>query len=267
MSGLRSLQCGIGRAILGHEESAILAVIASDGLAPSARLQIYRHHYEISLVEALKAIYPVVCRLVDGRFFDFAARSYIKAAPPRRACLHEYGADFADFLAAFAPVHHLAYLPDVARLEQNINASLHSPAVPALAAREFQAVATADYPRLVFGLLPSLRYLETPWPVDLIWLANQEGADPVVDLAAGGAQLEIRQRGAEVVFCRLEAGEFELRRALHSGDTLEAAASASLARDPQFDLTMALRRLLSEGLIVSFSVQPAEQVHTQEAVA
>ena len=267
VSELRSLQCGIARTILGHKEAAILAAIAGDGLAPSARLQIYRHHYEISLAEALKAIYPVVCRLVDERFFAFAAQSYIKGAPPRRACLHDYGADFPDFLAGFSPVCHLAYLPDVARLEQRINASLHSPVAAALEAQDFQQVAYADYPRLVFGLLPSLRYLETPWPVDRIWLANQEGADPAVDLSEGGARLEIRQRGTEVVFCRLQAAEFELRRALLAGDTLEGAAVASVARDPQFDLTAALKRLLAEGLIVSFNAQPAEQVPARGAVA
>ena len=267
MSELRSLQCGIARTILGHTEAAILAAIAGDGLTPSARLQVYRHHYEISLAEALKAIYPVVCRLVDERFFAFAAQTYIQAAPPRRACLHDYGTDFPDFLAEFSPVRHLPYLPDVARLEQLINASLHSPVAGGLEARDFQQVAQADYPRLVFRLLPSLHYLETPWPVDRIWLANQEGADPAVDLSEGGVRLEIRQHGTTVIFCRLTAGEFDFRRALHSGDTLEAAASASLASDPQFDLTVALTRLFSEGLIVSFSFERAEQVQAQEAVA
>src|SRR4029077_8810643 len=164
-------------------------------------------------------------------------------APPRRACLYEYGEGFADFLAGFAPVRHLAYLPDVARLEEAINASLHSPVAGALKAQDFQQISFSDYPRLAFGLLPSLRYLETPWPVDRIWLANQEGADPAVDLLEGGAQLEIRQCGEEVIFCRLGVGEFQLRRALLAGRALEAAADFSFARDPQFDLAMALRRL------------------------
>jgi hypothetical protein len=266
MSELRSLQRSIARSILGHKETATLAVIAADGLAPSARLQVYRHHYEISLTETLKAIYPVICRLVDSRFFAFAARIYIKAAPPRRACLHEYGADFPDFLEGFPPVQHLAYLPDVARLEQAINQSLHSPVAVALKDRDFQQVLIADYPRLIFRLLPSLRYLETPWPVDRIWLANQEDANPAIDLLAGGTQLEIRQRGEEVVFCRLDAGEFELRRALLAGRTLEAAADLSFARDPQFDLTMALRRLFAEALIVKFDVLPAECVSAPGAL-
>jgi hypothetical protein len=127
MSALRELQSTLGRAVLGHDELSLADAIEGDGLAPAARLQIYRHHYESSLAEALKAIYPVVCRLVDERFFAFAAHEYIKSSPPRRVCLHEYGADFAEFLASFPPCRELVYLPDVARLEQQINAALHSP--------------------------------------------------------------------------------------------------------------------------------------------
>src|SRR6185369_5343138 len=214
MAGLRELQAVVGRAVLGHDEPSLGDVIHGDGMASAARLQIYRHHYESSLAEALKAIYPVVCRLVDERFFAFAAHEYIKASPPRRVCLHEYGADFAEFLASFPPCRELVYLPDVARLEQQINVSLHSPAEEALGTEAFLDVALGDYPRLVFRLLPSLRYLESPWPVDRIWLGQQEGREGAVDLGEGGCRLEIRQYGEEVVFCRLDAPQFVLRRAL-----------------------------------------------------
>ena len=47
MSGLRELQPTLGRAVLGHDEPSLGDAIDGDGLAPAARLQIYRHHYEI----------------------------------------------------------------------------------------------------------------------------------------------------------------------------------------------------------------------------
>lgn len=249
MTGLRELQTAVGRAVLGQDEPSLGDAIHDDGIEAAARLRIYRHHYELSLAEALKAIYPVVCRLVDERFFAFAAHEYIRSSPPRRVCLHEYGADFAEFLAGFPPCRELVYLPDVARLEQQINASLHSPSEKAAGTEAFLDVAVRDYPRLVFRLLPSLRYLESPWPVDRIWLGQQEGREAAVDLGEGGCRLEIRQRGEEVVFCRLDAPQFTLRRALLAGETLESAAVAALAVDPMFDLAMALRRLLAEGLV------------------
>jgi hypothetical protein len=214
MTGLRELQSALGSAVLGQEERSLGEWIESDGIEPAARLRIYRHHYETSLTEALKAIYPGVCRLVDERFFAFAAHEYIESSPPRRACLHEYGADFAAFLAEFPSCREFAYLPDVARLEQQINASLHSPAEEALGTEAFLDLAVRDYPRLVFRLQPSLGYLESSWPVDRIWLGQQAGREADVDLGEGGCRLEIRQRGEEVVFCRLDAPQFILRRAL-----------------------------------------------------
>src|SRR5215469_16058654 len=218
--------------------------------APESRLRIYRHHYEISLTEALKAIYPAICRLVDERFFGYAAHEYIKAHPPRRPCLHEYGESFADFLAGFPPCRTLAYLADVARLEWRINASLHAPSELPLAAGAFRNVAMGDYPRLVFRLLPSLGYLESPWPIDRIWSGREEA----VELGEGGCRLEIRQRGEEVVFARLDQPQFLLRRALLAGEKLESAAAAALAADPLFDLATALRRLLVEELVTGFSL-------------
>src|SRR5215469_15367677 len=252
MLALRDLQLAIGHTVLGHDEASLADAIAEGGIAPASRLQIYRHHYEISLTEALKAIYPVICRLVDERFFGYAAHEYIKAHPPRRPCLHEYGESFAEFLAGFPPCRALAYLSDVARLEWRINASLHAPAEPPLAADAFRDVAMDDYPRLVFRLLPSLGYLESPWPIDRIWSGREEA----VDLGEGGCRLEIRQRGEEVVFARLDEPQFTLRRALAAGHRMENALATALATDPLFDLALALRQILEEGLVTGFSLAP-----------
>ena len=254
MLALRDLQRAMGRSVLGHDEAPLADAIVGEGLAPASRLQIYRHHYEISLTEALKAIYPAVCRLVDERFFGYAAHEYIKAHPPHRPCLHEYGESFAGFLAAFPPCRALVYLADVARLEWRINASLHAPAEPPLAIDAFREVAMSDYPRLVFRLLPSLAYLESPWPIDHIWSGREEA----VDLGEGGCRLEIRQRGDEVVFTRLDEPHFVLRRALLAGERLERGAAEALVADPLFDLAMALRRLLSEELVTGFSLASDE---------
>ena len=144
--------------------------------------------------------------------------------------------------------------------KHQINAALHSPAEDALGTDAFLDVTLGDYPRLVFRLLPSLRYLESPWPVDRIWLGQQEGRETAVDLGEGGCRLEIRQRGEEVVFCRLGAPQFTLRQALLAGDTLESAAAAALAVDPMLDLAMALRRLLAKGLVAGFSLAAIDSI-------
>ena len=231
--------------------------IEPDGLAPEARLEIYRHHVLTTLTSALEATFPVICRLVDRRFFAYAADTYVRAHPPTGPCLFEYGDSFPDFLAAFPPCRDLAYLPDVARLEWAMNAALHAPDVDAMDPACLADVAAEDMPRLTFAVDPSVSFLDSPWPVDRIWRANQDedgaSSDPV-DLASGGVRLEVRRAGDIATVRSLAAGDYALRTALARGGTLEDAAAAALGVDPHFDLTAALHALLGERIFTSFAV-------------
>jgi hypothetical protein len=261
MSKLRELQCGVGRAVLGRDEDSIVSAIMGDGLDPAARLNIYRNHYNASLREALKATYPVVCRLVDERFFGYAASEYVKSSPPRQVCLFEYGESFPDFLASFPPCANLPYLADVGRLEWLINSALHAPAETPVDIADLGDLDASDYPRLILALQPALRLIDSAFPIDRIWCLNKPGAveEGAVDLRAGGCRLEIRQSGEDVVFRPLESGEFALRATLAGGRTLEAAVEAALAQDPLFDAAPALGRLFGEGLVIGFTLAPIPQ--------
>ncbi len=108
MSTLLELQLELRRAVLGGDTAALVAAIRGDGLDPAARLQIYRNHAIATLGAVLEGTFPVVCRLVDKRFFAYAAHEYVREHPPHSRCLVEYGADFADFLAGFEPCKDLA---------------------------------------------------------------------------------------------------------------------------------------------------------------
>src|SRR5262245_42529788 len=78
MPALHEVQAAFRDALLGGDDAWAAAAIACDGIAPDARLRIHRHHVLVTLTAALKATYPVVCRLVDARFFDYAADAYIR---------------------------------------------------------------------------------------------------------------------------------------------------------------------------------------------
>ena len=89
MPALRDVQAAFRRAVLGGDDAPAAAMVAGDGMAPDARLRVYRHHVFTTLTAALTATYPVVCRLVDERFFNYAADRYIRARPPSAPCLFE----------------------------------------------------------------------------------------------------------------------------------------------------------------------------------
>src|SRR5207244_6191634 len=97
--------------------------------------------------------------------------------------LARYGAHFPNFLAAFPACRELVYLPDVARLEWAVNAALHADAAFSLDRSALRSVSPAQAPNLVLALHPSWQLLESRWPIDRIWRANQpdEETDRTID--------------------------------------------------------------------------------------
>jgi putative DNA-binding protein len=251
MSSLRELQAGFRAALLDGDDARVACEIADDGLGAAARLAVYRHHVLTSLTAALEATYPVVCRLVDRRFFGWAADRYVRAHPPSGPCLFEYGADVPAFLAAFPACAHLPWLADVARLEWAMNRALHAPDAAPLAVDAWRALDPGALGRLTLHVDPSVTLLESPWPVDAIWRANQPGADGAVDLGAGAARLEVRRVDDAVVLRAMAPATFAFRAALAAGRTLEDAVERALDADPRFDLAGEIRALLDERVLVA----------------
>lgn len=259
MPALRELQLSIKAGLLGGDEEAAVAQIEGDGLNPRARLGVYRHHILTTLTAALEAAYPVVCRLVDRRFFAYAADAFIGRHPPTGPCLAEYGAAFPDFLAGFPPCQGHPYLPDVARLEWAIHRASQAPQATTLDCARLRAVSSEDMPRLTFAMDPTLSLLASPWPVDRIWRAHQHDREAVepVDLDAGGVCLEVRATGEDVTMRVLEPATYGFRDALARGRSLGAAAVAA-ATHSRFDLSLAVQELLEEGLLADFTLATGE---------
>ncbi len=260
----RDLQTAFRRALLEADEAALktlLPEIADGDLTADQRLAVYRNNVFASLSDALKETFPAVCRLVDERFFAYAAHEFIAAHPPSRPALMEYGGAFPDFLAAFPPCRHLAYLSDVARFEWLMNSAAHASDADPVAPDELASFAPEDPAQLGFVLHPSYGYIESTYPIDIIWRANRPGAcgEEVIDLAAGGACLEVSRQGGDVGFRKLDKPVFVFRRALLDGAPLGQALAQALAFDSKFSSADALAALFDEGAITRFSVSPVPQ--------
>jgi putative DNA-binding protein len=254
---LGELQTMFGRALLTEDDQSAAAQVLGDGLPPESRLAIYRHHVLTTLTAVLRSTYPVVCRLVDERFFAYAADRYIRSQPPDGPCLTEYGASFPEFLAEFEPCRPLAYLPDVGRLEWALHSAIHAEEPAPLDAAALRALPADTLPQLRFRLDPSLTLLASAWPIDEIWRANQADADPAraVDLAAGGVWLEVRRIDEDAIVRRLDPATHCFRRALQDGRALEEAAVA-VEHDAAFDVAGAVQALFNEGLLTDFTAPP-----------
>lgn len=240
--------------LLGEHPPALAAAIMGDGLQPEARLRVYRNHVVLSLREALRATFPVVCRLVGEDFFAGLTRAFIAAHPPQSPCLFEYGAALGDFIAGFAPASSLPYLADVARLEWAMNAAYHAMIEPPIDPALLASADPDSLARSTLLLQPSLHLVTSSYPVDAIWRANQGDRDGAgVDLGAGGCRLLVWRQGDDAVFQPLDATVATFVGAALAGQTLASGLEQAADRAADFDPGAALAQLLSGGLIIGLS--------------
>lgn len=205
------------------------------------RFAVYRNNVQHSLTRALAARFAVVEQLVGPTFFTAMARVHIAQDPPQNPVLLGWGATFADFLDGFAPVAHLPFLGDVARLEyargQAYHAADAAPVPPS-------ALERADLDDLRLTLHPSVRLFTSRWPALQIWQANQPDAAPRGPLRAGpDYALIARAPDLAVITAPLDAASHSALAALLAGQTLGVAAQLA-------DPVPALALLLRHGLIV-----------------
>jgi hypothetical protein len=230
-------------------DATLLDRVDGHGLTPAQRLQVYRNNCLISLTEALKATYPVLHRLVGDGFFRTAAVAFIQAHPPLEPRLCAYGAGFAAFLESYPPAATLVYLPDVARLEWALNAAWHAADANALTPSELAQAAESETP---LRLHPACQLLESPWPIERIWRANQPDgdADTLIDLDQGGGHLLIYRQAFDVAMAAITRGEFVMLQRFVRGATIESAATDGIAADPSFDVAEGLAAALVRGCLL-----------------
>jgi hypothetical protein len=252
---LRDLQAVFAAAIFNDDEVALLPQIVSSGIDRKRRVAVYRNDVHHNLREALRAVYPVVERLVGARFFNHAADRYIDTCPSACGDLHCFGGSFPAFLSDFPAAAQLAYLPDTARLEWAVHEVFHAADHPPLALERLSQVPPAAYSVLRFTLHPACRLLSSPFPVHRIWQANQPSSqsDDALDIDGAGASLLVRRSANGIDIAALTAAPFALLRELSAGRPVCAAYESALQEDQGFDLGGCIREHMVGQTIVDIA--------------
>lgn len=242
---LLELQASIRRSLMHGDEGEASAWVMADGLAPGKRLGIYRNTGASVVATALRLSFPAVRHLVGAQFFAAAARLFAAAAPPRSAWLDEYGADFPEFLAQLPQAAALPYLPDVARLEWQVNLVLHALDAEPLEFARLARLDPAELGQLRFAPHPAARLLRCDFPADAIWravLERDDGAMAAVDLADSPVWLLVQRTQSGIDALRLTECQWRLSAALFSRQSLEAALADTTCADAQNLLALHLAR-------------------------
>jgi hypothetical protein len=261
MASLHEVQRTFARGVVTGQFAGIDECVVGDRPGALARLQIYRNHYRITLVDSLAATFAVVQRLLGEDCFSAIARVFVDQRPPSQPCLFEYGEDFPSFLGEHEVLARLPYVADVARLEWALNEAFHAPdgvgGEPCLQdVPVSQLLANLPGDRLLtmsFVLHPSCRLVSSEYPIDRIWRANQDDArgDEVIDLAAGDVRLVVFRNAAEVGWQLLSAAGFCLLQSLAEGSSLGEALVRAGATASGENLPLVFAQLVDAGAIAA----------------
>lgn len=246
-SALRAFQDSFAHALRAPATSAsrIAALTVQPGFA------VYRNTVLSGCIDALRANYPAVERLVGAEWLRAAAATYARAVPPSHPTLLDYGAGFAQFLRTFAPAAELPYLAGVAQLDRFWSEAHIARDEPPL---QPAAITQLDLERATLRPHAAARWA---WfdelPIFTIWQRNRDAAfdhdaAPAITWRGEGA-LITRPYGA-VQSTQLDAGGCALLDACAAGRPLAEAAQAASSVDDQVDLAQLMATLLTAGVFV-----------------
>jgi hypothetical protein len=247
----RDAQAAFAAAVLSPDRPAPGGLSGPTGPADAKRFDVYRNNVASALIGSLAASYPVLAALLGGPAFRDLARAYVGLHRPASPILAEYGAELADFVAGFAPVRHLEFLPDIARLEWARLKAYHSAdAAPATLA-ELQSRPPEDLADLHLDLHPSAKVVRSAWPIVTIWQAHghDDTADRLAALDYIAEDALVCRPALEVGVRRLPPGAAAFMTALGRGQPLGEAARAGQSDDGDFDLAAAIGGLFEAGAV------------------
>ena len=255
MHSLATLQSEVTAALLGGRLGDVAHAFTVNGKSAGRRLNIFRNNTFISLTGALKSNFPVTMRMVDERFFAYAANAFIADHPPRESRLAAYGAKFPKFLARFPASRTYPIVAEMASFEwaivKTMTASALDPAPVALLQRLNSAQGS---PHLT--LQPNLLFAVSRWPVLEIWTAHRsENLEAVPAFDRRPTRVAVYRSGGRIRFLELGSARFAFWRELAKSGSLELAVARALTRDPLFDLVDELVLLFRSGLVTGLSTE------------
>ncbi|MEM6739252.1 MAG: DNA-binding domain-containing protein [Pseudomonadota bacterium] len=224
-----------------------------EGRPAGKRFDVYRNNVVASLSGALSTGFPVIAKLLGPEQFRALAVAYSRAHPPRSPLMMHVGGDLPAFLNGFAPLSRFGYLADVARLELTLRESYHAADTKPLDPNTLASLGEDGLSRAVFRFAPSVRLVESSWPIVQIWRFNMEnGPKP----EPNGEAALVARPGFDPTIVTLDPVGARFVKALRAGTTLGAAAEAAAADAPGFDPSSVLGTLFAGHALTHVATDP-----------
>lgn len=250
---LAALQAMLGAALLDSSRARpLLDQLAGPADRAARGLAAYRNNVIGNWVNALRASYPVLVRLVGDAFFNAAARRYAVAGRSVSGNLNDYGADFPAWLATYPLAAELPYLADVGRLEWAVQLAYQAADEPHLDPAELAALgglAPDQLATLRLHVAAAVQLVASPFPVADIWQAHQQEPVPAVPFPPGPHFALVTRDELGVAVRAIERALFNFLATLAAGQPLGPALAATLQVEPETPPAQLLATCLQLGVL------------------
>ncbi len=175
---LARLQARFQKAVLDGDDDVLAEINDSEKENRTVLFGVYRNAYVLRLVEFLATDFEYLHAYLGDENFGELARAYIAENPSPHRNARWYGAKLAEFAAATKPWSAHKEIGEIAAIETALNDAFDAPDVTPLDMAALGAVATEDWPRLVFSPHPSTRRLDLDTNALAIWMAVKNDSEP-----------------------------------------------------------------------------------------
>lgn len=211
------------------------------------RFSVYRNNVVVSLMEATKAAYPSIAKIMGDENFAKVSRNFIVAHPPKSPLMHLYAQDFPTFLQTFKPLAKSPFLKDVATAEMVWLQSFHARDEACLLPEDLAAIDPNESLNLKFEVHAAAHLLASQFPVRDLFNARNNWPCPGIDLEEPQTIL-ISRPAYECMVTPLDVSQAIFFQNLFHGETLGTAIGAAMETDDNFEPTAAISIMLQTGI-------------------
>jgi len=244
---IKAAQSPFTAALLDAARPVPVGLIDPAGRPAGKRFDVYRNNVVVGLIDALRGSFPTIAKLIGEENFNAVAAIYVRQFPPTSALMMYYGAEFPGFLAGFEPLSDYGYLPDVARLELALRHAYHDADATPIDPAQLQRLPTDALMAATLHLAPSLRVVQSEWPILSIWRYNMVAGTPDPEMRAEDVLITRPEFDPDLAL--LGAGAAAFLGAVQSGASFAAACDKA----PDLDLAVLLGQLLQAGAITAIT--------------
>jgi hypothetical protein len=171
MTSLTRIQGDMQASLLRGDRDVEAQVVGTQRVPVETRLGIYRHAYAARLVDALRANYPAMAKLLGDAQFEALGHAYVVSHDSHSFTVRQYGDEFAKAMPT-------EFLRELARWEWMTADVFDAADAAPVTVASLADIAPEEWSELRFGFHSSMRRLTLSTNAPQVWKALTDEKEP-----------------------------------------------------------------------------------------